>query len=152
MALDCCWSERRLMGSERTSGAKTERGPRPTSGWRAEAGSGRFMVPLLLPMFCWQLSQQGTTRKVTGGFKAGFGGRPMPTGSCWGLVDGWQWAGSGPFVAVCAKVGCAGEADVWSPLPVFARIQGAQRRRAAPDRPLGRALLHRHQQNFGGRG
>ena len=24
-------------------------------------------------------------------------------------------------------------------------------RRAAPDRPLGRALLQRHQQNFGGR-
>jgi hypothetical protein len=24
-------------------------------------------------------------------------------------------------------------------------------RRAAPDRPLGRALLHRHQQKFGGR-
>ena len=42
------------------------------------------------------------------------------------------------------------EAEVCSPVPFFARNQGAQRRRAAPDRPLGRALLHRHQQNIGG--
>jgi hypothetical protein len=39
------------------------------------------------------------------------------------------------------------------PLPPFARNQGAPaRRRAAPDRPLGRALCNVSLQNFGGRG
>jgi hypothetical protein len=58
---------------------KRNRGQRPTSGWRADAGSERFMVQPLPPNFCWQRLQ---TRPP--------GGR---SGHAIGFSDQWrnQW-------------------------------------------------------------
>jgi hypothetical protein len=51
----------------------------------------------------------------------------------------------------CPMSGLRDKADVSLLLALLPGIKARMRRRAAPDRPLGRALLQRHQQNFGGR-
>ena len=49
---------------------KHNRGPRPTSGWRAEAGSKHFIFQPLPPTFCWQPLQSA----LPGGGRARPGG------------------------------------------------------------------------------